>query len=64
MQDRAGAALSFEYRARGAVTTPGAVPAAIPDYQFGNRGLPGLSRALSCEADCPRVTVRYQLLPG
>ena len=35
-----------------------------PDYQLGNQGLPGLSCALSCEAGCPRATVRYRFSPG
>ena len=34
-----------------------------PNCQLGNRCLPGASRTLSCEAGCPRVTVRYQFLP-
>jgi hypothetical protein len=34
------------------------------DYQLGNRCFSGLSYTLSCEAGCPRVTVRYRSLPG
>jgi len=33
-------------------------------YQLGNLCRPGLSHSLTCNAGCPRVTVRAPSLPG